>query len=249
MPKPTHARLANTPVPPDGNENASDSGRPESAAPSSPDCANATVLDAEYVDIDPLRKFRRIGAGLEDRNALQVVRVCLQLPLQHFADGMVMMGVVADHGLQILQARGLGRVRLERGRGDVWILRGVHRGIEQRLRNGARDLRLFANEAAAQSEDAAGLVLVFPVQIGSDLLVAAILRPDMGDRIRGQERMDLTLLDRELQEIAGIGAPVHIPVGIDALLGELDRKEILVWSTEIADRDDLALEVGQSVDT
>src|SRR6266481_5376236 len=44
MPKPTHARLANTPVPPDGKETASDSGRPESAAPSSADCASATVL-------------------------------------------------------------------------------------------------------------------------------------------------------------------------------------------------------------
>src|SRR6187397_1416979 len=103
MPKPTHARLANTPVPPAGKENASDNGRPESAAPSSADCANATVLDAEYVDIDPLRKFGRVRAGLEDRNAFEVVRVSLQLPLQDFADGMVVVGVVADHSLQILQ--------------------------------------------------------------------------------------------------------------------------------------------------
>src|SRR5690349_959922 len=101
MPKPAQARLANTPVPPDGNENASDSGRPESAAPSSADCASATALDAEYVDIDPLRKFRRIRAGLEDRNALQIVRISLQLALQNFADGMVMVGVITDHGLQI----------------------------------------------------------------------------------------------------------------------------------------------------
>src|SRR4051794_19709704 len=108
MPKPAHARLANTPVPPDGKETARDSGRPESAAPSSADCASATVLDAEYVDIDPLRKFRCVGAGLEDRYALQVIRVGLQFPLQHLANGMVVMGVVADHGLQILQARRLG---------------------------------------------------------------------------------------------------------------------------------------------
>ena len=45
---------------------ASDSGRPASAAPSSTDCGSATVLDAEYVDIDPLRKFCRVGARLED---------------------------------------------------------------------------------------------------------------------------------------------------------------------------------------
>src|ERR1700712_512120 len=52
-PKPTHARLANTPIPPDGNETDSDSDPPESAAPSSADCAIATALDTEYVDIDP----------------------------------------------------------------------------------------------------------------------------------------------------------------------------------------------------
>src|SRR5882672_8298999 len=56
-PNPTHARLANTPVPPDGKETGSVSGRASIAAPSSADCASATALDAEYVDIDPLRKF------------------------------------------------------------------------------------------------------------------------------------------------------------------------------------------------
>src|SRR5438128_1115890 len=70
-PRPTHARLANTPVPPGGNDTGSDSGCPESAAPSSADCASATALDTEYVDIDPLRKFRCIGARLADGNALQ----------------------------------------------------------------------------------------------------------------------------------------------------------------------------------
>src|SRR3954451_5712167 len=99
MPKPTHARLAKIPVPPAGN--ASDSGRPESAAPSSADCASATALDTEYVDIDPLRKFRCIGARLEDGNALQVIRISFQFPLQHLANGVVMVGVIADHGLQI----------------------------------------------------------------------------------------------------------------------------------------------------
>ena len=60
-----------------------------------------------------------------------------------------MVGVIPNHGLQILQARGLGRVRLERGRGLVGILRGEHRRIEQRLRDGARDLRLVTDQAAA----------------------------------------------------------------------------------------------------
>ena len=61
--------------------------------------------------------------------------------------------------------------------------------------------------------------------------------------------MDLALLDRELQKVAGIGAPIDVLVRIDALLGELDREKILVRSAEIADRDDLALEVGEFVDT
>src|ERR1700712_5760115 len=72
-PKPTHARLANTPIPPDGNETGNDSDPPESAAPSSADCAIATALDTEYVDIDPLRKFGCVGARLEDRDLLQVL--------------------------------------------------------------------------------------------------------------------------------------------------------------------------------
>src|SRR5260221_1645838 len=76
-PKPTHARLANTPIPPDGNETGSDTGRPASAAPSSADCASATALDTEYVDIDALRKFRCVGAWLEYRNLLQVFGIAL----------------------------------------------------------------------------------------------------------------------------------------------------------------------------
>src|ERR1019366_96437 len=64
-PKAAHARLANTPPPPVSNATGIDSGRAPSAAPSSTDCASATVLYTEYVDINPLRKFRRIGARLE----------------------------------------------------------------------------------------------------------------------------------------------------------------------------------------
>ena len=60
--------------------------------------------------------------------------------------------------------------------------------------------------------------------------------------------MDLALLDRELQKVTGIGAPIDVLVRIDALLGELDREKILVRSAEIADRDDLALEIGELVD-
>src|SRR3984957_6212163 len=246
-PNPTHARLANTPVPPTRNAVGSDSGRPARAAPSSTDWASATVLDTEYVDIDPLRKFRCIGAWLENGNALKVVRIRLQFPLKHLTDGIMMVGVIADHGLQILQARGLGRIGLERCRGLVRVLRGEHRRIEQRLRDGARDLRLLANEAAAQSDDAAGLVLVVTVQIGGDFLVGRVLQPEIRDRIGGEERMDLAFLDGELQKIAGIGAPIDVLVGIDALLGELDREEILVRSAEIADCDDLALEAAKFV--
>ena len=70
----------------------------------------------------------------------------------------------------------------------------------------------------------------------------------MRERIGRQERLNLALLDREVEKIARIGAPIDILVGIDALLGELDREEILVGSGEIADGDDLALEIGELVD-
>src|SRR5260370_40349252 len=100
-PKATHARLANTATPLARNDFGIDSGRPANAAPSSTDCGSATALDAEYVDIDPLREFRRIGALLEDRDQLQIVRIGLQLLLEHGADGVVVMGVIPDHRLQV----------------------------------------------------------------------------------------------------------------------------------------------------
>src|SRR6266850_562735 len=192
-PKPTHATLASTPVPPARNAVGSDSGRPASAAPSSTDCGKGTALDAEYVDIDPLRKFRCIGALLEDGNALQIVRISLQFLLEHGAHGMVMVGVISNHRLQIPEARGLGRIGLERRRGLVRVLRREHRGVEQRLGDRARNLRLLADKAAAQTDDAAGLVLVFAVQIGGDFLVGAVFQPQIGDRIGGQECLDFAL--------------------------------------------------------
>src|SRR5450631_3374212 len=114
-PKPIHAAVADTAVPLARNHVGSDSGRPANAAPSSTDCGSAIVLDAEYVDIDPLRKFRCIGARLEDRDELQIVRISLQLLLEHSAGRMVMMGVIAHHRLEIIEARGLRRIGLERG--------------------------------------------------------------------------------------------------------------------------------------
>jgi hypothetical protein len=64
-----------------------------------------------------------------------------------------------------------------------------------------------------------------------------------------QERLHLALLDREVEKISGIGAPINFLVGVDAKLGELDREEILVGSGEVADGDDLALEIGELVDS
>src|ERR1700730_1950222 len=116
-PKPTHARLANRPVPCSRTDVGNDSGRPANAAPSSTDCGNAAALDAENVDIDPLRKFRCVGAWLEDGHELQIVRISLQFLFKHLANGMMVIGLVADHRLQILQARRLRCVGLERCRG------------------------------------------------------------------------------------------------------------------------------------
>ena len=96
-PKPTHATLARMPAPipdPARQRRARESARaPRGDGPS----------DSEYVDIDALRKFGRIGALLEDLDALQIVGIGLQLALQHLADGMMMVGVVADHALDIRQ--------------------------------------------------------------------------------------------------------------------------------------------------
>src|ERR1700692_1603816 len=144
-PKAAHARLAKTLVPFARNAVGSDSGRPAKAAPSSANCGNPTTLDAEYVDINPLRKFRCVGAWLEHGDELQIVGIGLELLLELVADGVVMMGMIANHRLQIVQAGGLGRIGLERCGGLVRVLRGKHSYIEPRLRNRPRELRLLAH--------------------------------------------------------------------------------------------------------
>src|ERR1700730_9721634 len=163
--KPTQARLANTPVPPDRNESGSDSGCPASAPPSSAVCASATASDAEYVDIDALREFGGIGARLENRDSLQIVRIGLEFPFGHLAHGMRMVGLIADHGFEIVQRLRLRRIWLERFCGLVRILRREHGRIQKRLGNGARNLRLLADQTAAQPHDAAALVPILVVKI------------------------------------------------------------------------------------
>src|ERR1700692_1571512 len=103
-PKPIHATLAKTPVRFARSDPGSDAGRPAKAAPSSADCGSAIVLDAEYVDINPLRKLCRIGARLEHGDELQVIGIGLQFLFEHVADGVVVMGVIPGHRLQILEA-------------------------------------------------------------------------------------------------------------------------------------------------
>jgi len=56
----------------------------------------------------------RIGAGLEDGNRLQIVGIGLKFPLQHFADGVMVMGVIARHRFEIGERRCLRPVGLER---------------------------------------------------------------------------------------------------------------------------------------
>ena len=51
-----------------------------------------------------------------------------------------------------------------------------------------------------------------------------------------------------LRRLPGYRPPVDFLVRIDAELGKLDREEVLVGSGEIADGDDLALEIGELVD-
>jgi len=80
-------------------------------------------------------------------------------------------------------------------------------------------------------------------------MVGAVLQPEIGDRVGSKERLHFVFLDGELQQIAGISAPVDVLVGIDAQLGKLDRKEVLVGAGKIADRHDLALEIGKLLHT
>src|SRR5580704_13590969 len=114
MPKPTQARLATIAVPLANSAAGNASGWAASTAPSSADCASSAVLDAaEYIDINPLREFGCIRAWLEDGYEFQIVRIGLQLLLEHGAYGMVMVGVISHHPLQIREAGGLRRVGLE----------------------------------------------------------------------------------------------------------------------------------------
>src|SRR5258708_12326263 len=77
-PKPTHATLANTPVPLARNDAGSDSGRPASAAPSSTDCPSPPLPDAaEYVDINPLPQPRRILPPFQNPDALPDIGIPL----------------------------------------------------------------------------------------------------------------------------------------------------------------------------
>src|SRR3954462_2027610 len=94
-PKAIQATLASTPTPDSRSQLARTGARERRGAP------EARPSDSEYVDIDALREFGRIGALLEDLHALEIVGIGLQLALQDFADGMMMMCVVAHHSLDI----------------------------------------------------------------------------------------------------------------------------------------------------
>src|SRR4051794_2572672 len=109
-PKAIHATLARMPAPESRTQLARHGARERRGAP------EARPSDSEYVDIDALRKSGRVGALLEHLHALEIVGIGLELALQHFAHGMMMMGVVAHHALDIRERRRLRRVRLERFR-------------------------------------------------------------------------------------------------------------------------------------
>src|SRR4051812_42454059 len=94
-PKAIQAKLARMPTPDSRTQFAKTGARERRGAP------EARPSDSEYVDIDALREFGRIGALLEDLHALQIVCIGLQLALEHFADGMMMVGVVAHHTFDV----------------------------------------------------------------------------------------------------------------------------------------------------
>src|SRR2546430_13626193 len=96
-PKAIHATLARMPTPDSRIQLASSGARERRGAP------EARPSDSEYVDIDALREFGGVGALLEDLHALEIVGIGLELALQDFADGMMMVGVVAHHALDICE--------------------------------------------------------------------------------------------------------------------------------------------------
>src|SRR6516225_9315591 len=94
-PKAIQAKPAATPVPDERTKS-------RKARPCEPaDAAPTPASDSEYVDIDALRKFGSVGGLLEHRDHLEIVGIGFQLALEHFADGMVMMGVVAHHAFDV----------------------------------------------------------------------------------------------------------------------------------------------------
>src|SRR3569833_1101589 len=115
----------------------------------------AATSDRENVDIDALCKLVGIGARLDHRDDLQIIGVGLELLLECCPGRMMVMGVVAHHAFDILEARLLRRIRLERLRGDGRIFGCKRSGIHQRLGQRPPDLWLLAHEAAAQAHDAA----------------------------------------------------------------------------------------------
>src|ERR1700756_460009 len=125
-PRAIQARLAATPVP---------EARRKSRSPwfSATPARARSVSDSEYVDIDALREFGGVGGLLEHRDHLEIVGIGFQLALEDLADGMMMMGVVAHHALDIGKRRRLRRIGLERFCRLLRVLRGKHRSVQQRL--------------------------------------------------------------------------------------------------------------------
>src|ERR1700761_6715890 len=102
-----------------------------SAKPPPRDSPPAAVTSgSEYVDIDPLRELVRVGARLEHRDDLQVVGIGLELLLERGTGRMMVMGVVAHHAFDILEARLLRRIGQKRLRRLAWIFGSEHRCIQ-----------------------------------------------------------------------------------------------------------------------
>ena len=59
--------------------------------------------------------------------------------------------------------------------------------------------------------------------------------------------MHLALVDRQLQEVAGIDPPIDFLDGVDARLRELDREEVLRRTVNVADGDILPLRSASSL--
>ncbi len=113
-----------------------------------------------------------------------------------------MMRMITCEIGKVLDADVFGKGRKRRSR-FLWIVKDELCRLDIGSCNRCGGLFVLAQETAANANDAAGAVGVFPSKIGGDFSEAAILKPEIGVRIGSGERVGLALLHRDAQQGPG----------------------------------------------